>query len=344
MKCTKAQELFSSYLENTVQPPMGVALEQHLAECDRCKAEYGRFHATTVVLDELPEVEPPADLHAMIMARVEEARRTTPSRVKWWSFDWQSALTVRVPAKAIAGCAAALLVLAVLAQFGPLHTVTASLLGGQRVTTHINAEGTAPGPLPSGFKADSSAQYVAVGAGLSVGVRVDSKSASSTVYMMRLATPSDTPVQVQVSMLPSSERTIALKPFYKGSISRDQEAAVPIVVTQSSRGRIADVAVVRWTNADKTAEEYVFLPSAFGSVGGKAQVSAAVSASGQGAFDLLDQLSADYGAVILAPNTVSDSAERMSVDAGTVSDAIAEASKQAELTSQLVGSSVYIVK
>lgn len=343
MKCIKAQELFSSYLENTIQPPMGVALEQHLAECDRCKAEYGRFHATTVVLDELPEVEPPENLHAMIMARVEEARRTVPSRVKWWSFDWQSAFTVRVPAKAIAGFAAVVLAFVGMAQFGPLHTVTASLLGGQRIAaTQINTEGTAPGPLPSGFKTDSSVRYVAVGSGLSIGVRVVSKSVSSSVYEMRLATHNEKPVQVQVSVLPSrdvrNKAMDALRPLYTGSVSRDQEAAVPVVVTQSGRERRSDVAVVKWTSNGRTVEEYVFLPSAFGSVERDTRV---VSGAGT---SVLDELSADYGAVILAPGSLKDTTMSARVDDLTADDAIAQASAQADLTSQLVGTSVYIIK
>ncbi len=109
MKCGKAQELFSSYLEKTIQPPMGVVFEQHLEECAECKAAYDRFHATTVVLDELPMVEPPADMRAAVMARIEENRRQAPARVKWLHFDWQSVFTLRVPAKALAMGAATLL-------------------------------------------------------------------------------------------------------------------------------------------------------------------------------------------------------------------------------------------
>src|SRR5665647_1122912 len=122
MKCARAQELFSGYLEKTIQPPMGVAFEQHLAECAHCKAEYNRFHATTVVLDELPEVEPPPDMHAVIMARIERARREAPGKVRWLHFDWQSVFTVRVPARALAMGGAMLLVLAMLVQLTPLHT------------------------------------------------------------------------------------------------------------------------------------------------------------------------------------------------------------------------------
>ncbi len=340
MKCTKAQELFSSYLENTIQPPMGVALEQHLAECDRCKAEYGRFHATTVVLDELPAIEPPADLHAMIMARVEEARRTAPSRVKWWKIDWQSAFTVRVPAKAIAGAAAAIVAFVGLSQFTPLHTVTANFLGGQRAIVQPDDSTTAPVPLPTGFKTDSATQYVAVGHSLSIGVRVDSASPISTVYMMRLATTSNEPVAVEVAMLSSSGDGSALRPLKKGTISRDKEAAVPVEVTQSTQEHIADVAVVTWTANGRTHQEYVFLPSAFGLPPPKTQA----SISGRGTFDLLNQISAKYGSVILAPATLSEVPAQVSLTASNVTEAVEKASERVEMDTLLVGPSIYVVK
>jgi len=341
MKCTKAQELFSSYLENTIQPPMGVALEQHLAECDRCKAEYGRFHATTVVLDELSEVEPPADLHAMIMARVEEARRTAPSRVKWWNFDWQSAFTVRVPAKAIAGAAAAVLAFIGLAQFGPLHTMTASFFGGQRAVSHPVDDTAVPGPLPIGFKTDFG-QYVAVGAGLSIGVRVDSRSDSSTVYMMRLQTSSKTPVQLQVSLMSSKafrlDEGAEADQLYKGTVSRDREAVVPVPVTQSGGNRGADVAVVKWVTDSGTKTEYVFLPCVLGSASHSTR-----SATGSPAF-VLNVLSADYGAVILAPGSLKDTDESVAVSGRTAFQAISHAGRQAGMSVESLGSSIYVVK
>lgn len=340
MKCSKAQELFSSYLENTIQPPMAVALEQHLTECDRCKAEYGRFHATTVVLDELPEVEPPADLHAMIMARIKETRQATPARVKWWNIDWQSALTVRVPAKAIAGAAAVLLVFAVLTQFGPLHTVTANFVGAPRAAgPHIDDGTTVPAPLPTGFRTDSSANYISVGAGLSVGVRVDSQSASSTLYVMRLATSSATPVPLRVSILPRGVGSEEMA-LYKGSVSRDEEARVPVVVTRSPEQLTSDVAVIQWENGGQMVEEYVFLPSTFASFDPTSERAASISASGEGALEFLDRISAEYGAVILAPGKTVQSEERISVVARSIGAALGKAG----MTSEMAGASVYVIE
>lgn len=340
MKCNRAQELFSSYLENTIQPPMGVALEQHLAECGRCKAEYGRFHATTVVLDELPEVEPPADLHAMIMARVEEARLTAPARIPWWKIDWQSAFTVRVPAKAVAGVAAALLAFVGLAQFTPIHTVTANFLGAQRAITHpADDSTTAPAPLPTGFKTDAG-QYVAVGHDLSIGVRVDSTSPVSTLYVLRLATTSNMPVDLEVSMLSGSGEESAVKPLKKGTIIIDEEAAIPVEVTQSTRQHISDVAVVKWSTGGRTFQEYVFLPSAFGFAAPKASL----SVSGDGSFELLNKIAAKTGSVILAPGTLTDVPAPVTINGRNAGDAVAQASNRVELSSKLVAPSVYLVK
>ena len=156
MRCNKAQELFSSYLEKTIQLPMGVAFEQHLAECVRCRSAYDRFHATTIVLDELPVVEPPPDMHAVIMARVEQARRAAPGRVKWLHVDWQSAFTVRVSAKALAAAAAVLLVFVMVMQFSPLHSYMSGLLGVQPASNRLPVnQGYARLPVPVGFSDDS---------------------------------------------------------------------------------------------------------------------------------------------------------------------------------------------
>ena len=39
MKCDKAQEFFSDYIENALDQPMVVALETHLNGCEACSAD-----------------------------------------------------------------------------------------------------------------------------------------------------------------------------------------------------------------------------------------------------------------------------------------------------------------
>lgn len=347
MKCAKAQELFSGYLEKTVQPPMGVAFEQHLAECAQCKAEYARFHATTVVLDELPQIEPPPDMHAAIMARVEQARRAAPSRVGWLHFDWQSVFTLRVPARALAMGAAMLLVSVMLFQLTPLHSITANFVGIQKHTKNLADDtGVAPMPMPWGVQTDSGAKYAEVGGGLAIGVRVDTSSPGSTVYVLRLGARSGQSVPVQVYLLSDGSLNDGVDSgdltnmLYAGTVTTGHEAAVSMSVAQPCNGRRSQVAMVTWKSEGSSFSELVFVPWAFGSVASAASVSMADA----GVSDVLAKLSADYGVVILAPGDAAAKTATVGVSAPTAGNAVAEMTRQAGLTSKKLGSSIYAVK
>jgi predicted anti-sigma-YlaC factor YlaD len=39
MQCDRAEEFFSDYMERTLDRPMTVALEAHLAACGRCRGD-----------------------------------------------------------------------------------------------------------------------------------------------------------------------------------------------------------------------------------------------------------------------------------------------------------------
>ena len=340
MKCAKAQELFSSYLEKTIQPPMGVAFEQHLAECPQCKAEYDRFHATTVVLDELPAVEPPPDMHAVIMARVARARNEAPARVKWLHIDWQSVFSPRVPAKALAMGAAMMLVLVLLVQLSPLHTVTASLLGGRASQVSVNDPGVAPGPLPYGVKSGSDVKAADLDGGLSLAVSANSDSEASTAYTLKLGSRIQGSIPVQVSLV--SDDSIGgmavskdlSKPQYVLTVSEKSSAAVTLFIPKSGENRAVKVAVVTWKSEGGSYNEYVFLPSSFGSA-----AKSELSVSEVGVSSALSRLSAEYGAVILAPSSILSKTASVSAG-GTLEDAV----KQMGLSAQLLENSIYSVK
>jgi hypothetical protein len=89
MKCEKAQEFFSDYIENTLDRPMTVALEAHLNGCEACGADVASLRSMWTVLDQVPHVEPPADFvwrtttrlqHELLNRR--EAERAKP--LPWW--------------------------------------------------------------------------------------------------------------------------------------------------------------------------------------------------------------------------------------------------------------------
>lgn len=342
MKCARAQELFSSYLEKTIQPPMGVAFEQHLAECSECKFAYDRFHATALVLDELPEVEPPKDMRAAVMARVEQARRQAPGRVNWLHIDWGSIFTMRAPAKAFAMGAVLMLVVVMLAQFTPLQSITANLILGQRATKSLpNNQGIVPGPLPYGFKTDSGTKYADVGEGLFVGIKAVSSNSSGIAYTVRLGTRSEAQIPVQIYMLPEGAELNDVQvgnlgsPRYDGVVTKGHEAGNTIRIAQSR------IAMVVWKSNGQSLSELVFLPSAFGHVAGHPSI----SVSNARVCDLLSKLSSDYGVVILSPSDICSRTATVNVDAtSSASSAMSAVAGQASLDLHMLGSSVYEVK
>src|SRR5215210_8438498 len=89
MKCDKAQEFFSDYIENTLDQPMSVALEAHLNGCELCSADVASLRSMWTVLDKVPQVEPPADFVWQTTTRLQneflnrkEAEQAKP--VAWW--------------------------------------------------------------------------------------------------------------------------------------------------------------------------------------------------------------------------------------------------------------------
>jgi hypothetical protein len=89
MKCDKAQEFFSDYIESTLDRPMTVALESHLNGCESCAAEVASLRSMWTVLDKVPQVEPPADFVWKTTTRLQneflnrqEAQQAKP--LPWW--------------------------------------------------------------------------------------------------------------------------------------------------------------------------------------------------------------------------------------------------------------------
>lgn len=91
MHCDRAQEFFSDYLEQTLDRPMTVAFESHLAGCVICREGVDALRSTYLALEAVPEVEPPVDGAWRVMtairqeraARYEAERRRAPTLWEW---------------------------------------------------------------------------------------------------------------------------------------------------------------------------------------------------------------------------------------------------------------------
>ena len=74
MQCERAQEFFSDYLERTLDRPMTVAVEAHLAGCSGCREEIEALQTTFYALEAAPMVQPPADGMWQVKSRLANLR------------------------------------------------------------------------------------------------------------------------------------------------------------------------------------------------------------------------------------------------------------------------------
>ena len=340
MKCAKVQELYSAYLENAIEPPMKVALEQHFAECLLCKAGYERFRAATMLLDEMPEVEPPGCFHAAVMARVEQARRTTPHPVRWWSIDWQSVFNARVPVRAVAMAAAILVVLAILVQLSPVGAMVAGLFGGGSDKGAAPGDNSAPpGPLPWRAPHETQVPFGLQGVGLSIGMTMNPDNENQVVYVLKFGSDSGESIPVEAYKLAEVGAAGETARIISGRVSGETGNAVSVKVARSGKPAVVRV---RWTYNGDTRNEFIFLPPRFQSSAANETRSLSVPA---GTWrNTLSAVSDRFGVVIAVPGSIDRKSNAFEVESASPGSAVYQAILGHGMMVRAQASSVYIVE
>ena len=321
MKCGRVRDLFSRYMENAMDGNIIAKLDEHLAGCELCRHAYERFSATVAMLDGIPEVDPPADFHAAVMAQVERARRTVPTPVKWWSIDWQHVFTIRVPARAAAVGFAVVLLFALAFQFfPPLKSGMMNIIGLQKPSstqiTHIDEDAPRAWPPSNpGAKSDSD---------LLIGITAD----TANVYSVRLGTKSNTGVAFQVDVAGTN---------YSGFVVANRGSVIK--VPAPAAGSVAVVGIA-WSLNDRGRYESVFLPARL------------VRQSPPRSFvlqnvkveDVLRKICRDYGVAIIASGNLGKPVPYAEVDSATPNEALFYSLEQAGMKGRALGSSVFAVE
>jgi hypothetical protein len=325
--------MFSALMENAMEPPLRVALEQHLAECPQCNADYEKFNAAVMMLEELPEIETPSGFHAAVMARVERERQVVPHSVKWWNLDWQRVFTIRVPARAAAMGFAVLLLMVMMFQLTPASTVVADWFGIPRAVN--NSIGDDPADAPK--LTDSNSDYNTTLAGLSINV----KPSASGVYLLQFAAKEKDPINFSIYVLPDNASAIT-EPgdaYQTGFVRRGEQSTTRVSAASSTGSQVLGVT---WTYKDQSHRRFIFLPSSFDpEASGK---SLQLSISDVSMYDALKTISRSYGVVILATGDMGMQINYAGVDSGTPEDVLYRSMLQAKMRWQAVDTSIYTVE
>jgi hypothetical protein len=219
MQCDRAQEFFSDYLERTLDRPMTVALESHLASCSGCREEIEVLRDTFLVLDAVPAVATPTDGAWQVMCRIRQARaeqleahsQRPPSFVEW--------LRSLSPARAAVGAGLATFICAGALAMTPVpHTVLGIL--GRR---------SAAPPLTLGVVVDKPGIAVSYGPLTPEGQQVN-------IQVVPVIDMQDAYVQVTGANLP-------LNPAGQGDITLARPAILPFWLPAGSSTEVLRILV-----------------------------------------------------------------------------------------------------
>ncbi|MDY7077324.1 MAG: zf-HC2 domain-containing protein [Chloroflexota bacterium] len=75
MKCERASEMMSVQLDGRLESLEIISLEDHLAGCSACQAEWRSLQALDSLLASAPMVRPPVRMRVQVMARLERRDR-----------------------------------------------------------------------------------------------------------------------------------------------------------------------------------------------------------------------------------------------------------------------------
>lgn len=85
MNCQVVLEMLSPYLDGVLDPAEKTAVEEHISRCHSCRMELEELRACVDLLQELPEIAPPADFHAGLMEKINKlsVEAPTPQQKGW---------------------------------------------------------------------------------------------------------------------------------------------------------------------------------------------------------------------------------------------------------------------
>ncbi len=141
MHCEKVKSLLHDYLEGSLNRGIAEQIEAHLNRCADCRREWQYVKQIWQSLETLPEVTPPADLHARIMTHVRANTRAREAQQRRFLWRWL------VPSLS----AAAVLVIAIgLFSYQPNGGVQGGL--GSLPTAPTSPTDPMPQPVPAGVR------------------------------------------------------------------------------------------------------------------------------------------------------------------------------------------------
>ena len=82
MSCSRMENRILGYVDGRLKEGERLEMEKHLLTCAACQLRVNEFRAVSVLLDELPMIEPSAAFDVRVNARV----AAEPAKQSWWAW------------------------------------------------------------------------------------------------------------------------------------------------------------------------------------------------------------------------------------------------------------------
>jgi len=82
MSCSRMENKILGYVDGRLKEGERLEMEKHLLTCAACQLRVNEFRAVSVLLDELPMIEPSAAFDVRVHARV----AAEPAKQSWWAW------------------------------------------------------------------------------------------------------------------------------------------------------------------------------------------------------------------------------------------------------------------
>src|SRR4029077_5148767 len=82
MSCSRMENRILGYVDGRLKESERLEMEKHLLSCAACQLRVNEFRAVSVLLDELPMIEPSAAFDVRVHARV----AAEPAKQSWWAW------------------------------------------------------------------------------------------------------------------------------------------------------------------------------------------------------------------------------------------------------------------
>jgi hypothetical protein len=336
MRCDKAQEIFSDNLEGTIERPMAIAFESHLAECPQCARDYSTFKTTWEMLETLPAVEPPPGFATDVIMAIEMQREAARRAQPRWQAIWNNMFTTKVPARVFAAAVTVFLCSMVL-----LHTPLRGIVPAWVIPSPADTSNTVVGG-PMSWESSPWLNNA-----LSFELAGSRDISNQSIFRLLLKPKDVTSQRVQVYLMTSGKQGFDNASINKSSLIFDDNIGasgrvIPFVLGRANGRQDVMTALVQWNYRKRHYQEAVFVPVQIAPDG--KPVTSTVQYKNTELYSALQQLSATYGVVVLAPADVSAVVHDVNLKNCSADDALYGITKDVGLRWRPLLGQVYIVE